>query len=347
MRSFPDAWKIEESDFFKLPNLEEKIKFVLRYAILAPSTHNTQPWQFFVSGKKCLVFRDPKLALSMADPEGRDLHISLGCFLENLSVAARYFGIFEKINYFSGESPENLVAEVSFRAAARPETDASLLPLFHGILKRFNARGRFLEKDIPQNILNELQKLNDDEAVEAKLITDPAVIRKLAFLTRAGLRLAHSRPSFRREMSRWMHHNFTGEKDGLPGYSLTLPTFLSLIVPTLIRYLNLGAFLGKKSEESVLSAPLLVSLGASQDDPISWMRVGRVAERLILRLNSENIRTSVYVAALEMGNRDSVRQIAGAAHRPQFLFCAGFLNIPEWRTPRHGVSEKILQNYHG
>ena len=35
---------IDKGEFFKLKNPKEKKKFLLRYAILAPSTHNSQPW---------------------------------------------------------------------------------------------------------------------------------------------------------------------------------------------------------------------------------------------------------------------------------------------------------------
>lgn len=38
-----DIWNVQETDFPVTGTPEEKLKFVLNYAILAPSSHNTQP----------------------------------------------------------------------------------------------------------------------------------------------------------------------------------------------------------------------------------------------------------------------------------------------------------------
>lgn len=40
------AWNVSESQFPKDGPKTEQLKFLLNYAILAPSSHNTQPWLF-------------------------------------------------------------------------------------------------------------------------------------------------------------------------------------------------------------------------------------------------------------------------------------------------------------
>jgi nitroreductase len=40
------AWNIAENQFPKEGTRNEQLKFLLNYAILAPSSHNTQPWLF-------------------------------------------------------------------------------------------------------------------------------------------------------------------------------------------------------------------------------------------------------------------------------------------------------------
>ena len=44
------AWNVTEDEFPKKGALPEKISFILKYAILAPSGHNTQPWLFKILG---------------------------------------------------------------------------------------------------------------------------------------------------------------------------------------------------------------------------------------------------------------------------------------------------------
>jgi nitroreductase len=43
-----DPWKVTEGDFPRSGDVEEKLRFLLNYAVLAPSVHNTQPWLFRV-----------------------------------------------------------------------------------------------------------------------------------------------------------------------------------------------------------------------------------------------------------------------------------------------------------
>src|SRR5215510_8529110 len=40
------AWNVSECQFPKEGTKTEQLKFLLNYAILAPSSHNTQPWLF-------------------------------------------------------------------------------------------------------------------------------------------------------------------------------------------------------------------------------------------------------------------------------------------------------------
>ena len=42
------AWEIKEGDFPRGGSMREKLEFLVRYAILAPSSHNAQPWKFRV-----------------------------------------------------------------------------------------------------------------------------------------------------------------------------------------------------------------------------------------------------------------------------------------------------------
>ena len=44
------TWNITEDEFPKKGALPEKSSFILNYAILAPSGHNTQPWLFKIVG---------------------------------------------------------------------------------------------------------------------------------------------------------------------------------------------------------------------------------------------------------------------------------------------------------
>lgn len=61
--------KINEANFPLTGTLEDQYRFLLQYAILAPSTFNTQPWQFALTESGIAVFADYSRRMPAADPE--------------------------------------------------------------------------------------------------------------------------------------------------------------------------------------------------------------------------------------------------------------------------------------
>lgn len=59
---------------------------MIYYATLAPSGHNTQPWQFLIRNNSILINPDFSRRLAIVDSDDHALFISLGCALENLSL---------------------------------------------------------------------------------------------------------------------------------------------------------------------------------------------------------------------------------------------------------------------
>ncbi|MBI4539562.1 MAG: hypothetical protein HY704_08670 [Gemmatimonadetes bacterium] len=70
----------------------EKLHFLLNYAVLAPSSHNSQPWLFHLKDDAVALYADRSRALPVADPDDRELIMSCGAALANLWVAIRHFG---------------------------------------------------------------------------------------------------------------------------------------------------------------------------------------------------------------------------------------------------------------
>ena len=62
---------------------------LVRYATLAPSSHNTQCWKFAVEGKGITILPDLSRRCPVVDPDDHHLYVSLGCAAENLVLAAK------------------------------------------------------------------------------------------------------------------------------------------------------------------------------------------------------------------------------------------------------------------
>jgi hypothetical protein len=57
-------------------------------AVLAANPHNTQPWMFRVAGSAIEIFADLPRHLGAMDPFVREMHLGLGCAIENAVLAA-------------------------------------------------------------------------------------------------------------------------------------------------------------------------------------------------------------------------------------------------------------------
>lgn len=67
MKSNFKAWDVKIEDFFNLKTSNEKLRFLLNFAVLAPSSHNSQPWRFEVGEGMIKIFPDLSRRLPESD----------------------------------------------------------------------------------------------------------------------------------------------------------------------------------------------------------------------------------------------------------------------------------------
>ncbi len=334
----------KSEDFWKLTDSQEKIKFLLGYAILAPSTHNSQPWLFRIEDNSVKIYYDPKAyTIKEADPTQRDLYISFGCLIENLVIAAKYFRVFKDVSYILN-SEDNCVAEVSFENLMHQTgADEQLKKDINAIVSRVNVRGLFDKKPIASDILRQLQATNEVANLKLDLIIDSQKIESLAQLTKRGLEIAYSNNHFRKEMSGWINASWQNRLIGIPAYALRLPPFLAAIFPWLVRFFNIGPKVGMLNYLSLKSSPTIAIISSAEDSKASWLEVGRLAQRLIIQSNALGLKTSIFVAAVEMADLyKEVQKIIGHNLRPQFLMCIGYMTTDQQPTPRQTVESRII-----
>ena len=66
---------------------------MVRAGILASNPHNTQPWKFVIREDRIEVHADTARNLGSFDPYLREMHIGLGCAVENMRLAAGAAGL--------------------------------------------------------------------------------------------------------------------------------------------------------------------------------------------------------------------------------------------------------------
>ncbi|MGC2940545.1 MULTISPECIES: hypothetical protein [unclassified Brevibacterium] len=96
------------------------IESLFAIAASAPSAHNTQPWVPEITdctpaAAEVRVCVDPARALPHGDPRSEDLHLSMGCWVESLTIAAAEAGVRTESVTVRGHGP---TLDIRLRLAA-------------------------------------------------------------------------------------------------------------------------------------------------------------------------------------------------------------------------------------
>ena len=70
------------------PSLRNTPFALVAAAVLAANPHDTQPWLFRVTEDSIEVYADASRNLGAMDPLLREMHLGLGCAIENMALAA-------------------------------------------------------------------------------------------------------------------------------------------------------------------------------------------------------------------------------------------------------------------
>ncbi len=110
---------------------------LVRAGILAANAHNAQAWRFGVSARRIQVYHDTGRGLGAVDPYRREVHLSAGCAIENIALAAAAAGLAPTVTLAPSGHPE-LLATVDLT----PGTSA-ISELYQAIPHRHTDRGAY------------------------------------------------------------------------------------------------------------------------------------------------------------------------------------------------------------
>ena len=249
----------------------ETAEFLLRSAVLAPSSHNTQPWIFEVHEDRFDVYADMSRWLEVADADQRELRLSLGCALENLLLAAESVGLAPILRLFPEPERPELVA--TLRLHRRPPGVAPSRPveLMEAVPVRHTERDAFDGCPVSPRLQEELAAVATEPGVEIHLTDHPALRRRVEELTVEADERQFSDPAWRKELAHWI-----GE--GVFGTSW----LASKIGGLAVRYFNLARSVAEKDLDVLESAPLVGWVSTTASTPEAQVRAGQVFERFFL-----------------------------------------------------------------
>lgn len=326
-------------------SLNEQIRSVLSAATRAPSTHNSQPWQFRISGGAVEVHADPSVVLPLSDTHGRYAHISIGFLLHHALLLAAYAGM---------DASCDVVLDGTHKATIRFSEakgwNDTYAPMVEALFARRNRRGLFAkDTPLPAALIDALRTPTSFlpaglSAPEVAVATDRTAIEGIADFTLANMVKLYGNPQFRAEMASWIVPTGYPRNTGIPGYSLEQPLIVSWILPTIIRLKNIGKIPGGASRAAIASAPALLAFGGA-DAPKDWLAIGMQASHGVLSTVMAGFDASVFVASLEQPDtRQKDKELLGLHGDPQFILALGKLTgEARWRTPRVPLERKLMK----
>ena len=333
---------VDENDFPWGGSAEEQAAFLLRYAILAPSTHNTQPWKFALVPGGIEVYADYSRRMPVVDPGNRELLMSVGAAVFTLRVAAEWFGMECRVTYsFSGDSERPLAVAAIARRESPAQGDEGIASLFGPIVRRHTNRHPFLYSRVPETILRRLRGLEIGGQASVAVSTDGSVNSQVGELVAAADRMQLGDPSFRSDLAEWIRPNWTQKPDGMTGAALGMNSVASALGPWTTRVVDTGSLRAAKDRNLCAQAPVLVVL-ESEDSVPHWLACGELLQRLLLTVTREGLHHSYFNMPVQVPDlRVRLRSLCGLSAWPQILLRVGFSLTEPAKTPRRSVEEVL------
>ncbi len=333
----------------------------LRGAILAASPHNTQPWMFEVSEAAITLYADRARHLGAFDPFRREMHLGLGCAIENFLCAARAFGFAADVHPADGRlelepGREPVLAARIAVAPGQPSFD----PLFDAIRRRHTNRGPYIDEPIAPERLQRLVDLVSSPTVRVAFIVDEGARGEFGALIVQATEQIVADPEMSMDSLRWIR---TGRREVLVHRDgVTIDTAGTSRLMTVAAKLlpDLGAkgidriWVDTTRDVHTATASVFgMILVQNRLDMPQAIAAGRAWQRLHLAATLQGIAAQPLNQPVEMidrhhqvGKTDEfgpalTRLAPGSGWEPTFVFRLGYPARKAPRSPRRPLSDVV------
>lgn len=312
---------------------------ILSHASLAPSGHNTQPWTVQVLERgHWLIGTDKQRWLPAVDPANRETTLSIGAFLENLTVAAERLGYATEYQIVSNATTDPRLVDVRLRQAGVLEYPIEQLE------KRRTVRRDYINGLIKDE---DLRAVTDGSANFIYFARETKPARYLAEATiEANKKQAYRDPA-QEELADWIRWSKKDQerfRNGLTPAGMEITGIAGWYVRS---FYNRESVLKKGFRETSIKQVVervaqgggwLVITGDSSVG--SLIETGRKFQRMWLKLRERGIAIHPMTQILEeTADTESVVKELGIGGTPQFVLRIGYVKTyPEPVSPRMPVS---------
>jgi hypothetical protein len=270
-----------------IPDRQARLLECVRYATLAPSSHNTQCWKFQLAEDGISIRPDFTRRCPVVDPDDHHLYVSLGCAAENLVQAARAHGM-------AGRVAVDAAAGGTVTIALEPSA-ADVSALFGAIPYRQCTRAEYDGKPLQAGELERLETAGSGAGVRIILLTGRIALENVLDYVLQGNTIQLRDPAFVSELKSWIR--FTdGEalasRDGLSGRSTGNPPLPRWLASPLFPFLFRVRSVNDRYARLIRSSAGIAVFVADRDDLSHRVEAGRCYERFALQATALGIRNA-------------------------------------------------------
>ncbi|MGD0640235.1 MAG: hypothetical protein ABSC22_05760 [Roseiarcus sp.] len=330
--------------------------------VLAANPHDTQPWLFAVSADAIEIYADLTRNLGAMDAYVRELHLGLGCAIENMTLAAGPNGYAAEGAVAPGslsalDERQTPVHAASLRLTRRAPTTPDALYL--AIPDRHTNRYAYDRGRAPPQDWRDFAagaEFGDDVRViliedgEKRRAFDAAVVEATEAIIADKMMIADSDRWFRNSAAEIDVHR-DGPTLDAAGLSFLARTY-ARVFPVSAATAH-QAWLDQTRDVQLASAPL-VGLIAVRDryDRTSAIAAGRVWQRLHLRATALGLAMQPLNQPIEMIDREKraglgatwearMARLTGPDRQATFAFRAGFTSQTAPPSPRRRLRDVL------
>lgn len=310
-------------------------------AVMAPSSHNTQPWRFRIVDTCLEIHADLRRQLPVIDRERRQLIQSCGCALFNARVAIRASGYTDELTVMRDGADPTLLATIHL--GARIISSDLDLSLAHAIPRRRTNRRRFLPRPVSRAETDLLIATAAQHDVWADRL-HPDQKARLAHLIDEADRLQFGDPAFRHELASWLAPIASRRRDGIPFVEKEYGSAMPFAVMRALRSPHIGERVGSLEDELVQSAPVVLVLGTTGDNASDWLACGQGLEALLLHATERGLSAAFLNQVLELPElRGRVAELLDREGYPQMVLRLGYPEEPiHHPAPRREIDDVLL-----
>lgn len=336
------AWSVEEDQFPHGGTISDRISFCLKYAVLAPSTYNNQPWYFIVDGDTVSVMADRRYALPVIDPEDRALVMSCAGALFNLRLAIRYFGYREDTQFLPNSADSDLLARVKISPNNSGTISDEEKALFKAILNRQMNCSAFDARPIPADVLERLQNAARKEGAWLH-ICEAHQRKPVAHIIAEADHIQMSKKHFRRELAAWITERRYKSGDGFPDYAEDFDDMMASSAARIIRRFERQPGEIVSDDDILAGCPVIAALCSERGGTVQKLYAGQALMRVMLQAEAEGLALSTLnqpceVPDMRLKIHDEISLNQG---RAQFILRIGYGQRAVPRTPRRPLESFI------